>query len=81
MTQLEILDGAYLATAEMTDVVANHTIATTQLALSLTEAIERFNGHSACQVHLRVGLEAGPAMAPMAKKRKGFLSLIAKERS
>lgn len=49
---------AYLASMDLTDPVAAHTIRATHRALDLLEAAERFNAHGRHQVRLRIGLDA-----------------------
>jgi adenylate cyclase len=69
------LDDAYLATVGLTDAVADHSIRAANKALDLSEAVDRFNGHSRYQLKLSIGLEPGAADAKAPAKRKNRYDL------
>ncbi|MDR3673246.1 MAG: response regulator [Holophaga sp.] len=62
----DTLDDAYLASMDLSDLVADHTIRTAEMALDLSEALDRFNARSSYQIRLRISLDggAGPGKAP-----------------
>ncbi|MDP1829210.1 MAG: response regulator [Archangium sp.] len=65
-----IIGDAWLAAAHLPDTVAHHTVAAAQKALDLRAALERFNDHGRYRLEVRIGLEAGPSLAPV-RKGKG----------
>jgi adenylate cyclase len=60
---------AYLAAAGLPDAVANHSIRAANKALDLTEAMDRFNGHSRCKLKVRIGLDGDE---PVARRKQRF---------
>lgn len=54
-----ILGEAYLAAAEASDALAEHSVQAAAKALDLVEALDRFNAHGPCRLQLRITLERG----------------------
>ena len=63
---------AYLAAVGQTDAVADHSVRAANKALDLTEAMDRFNGHSRCKLKVRIGLDTEPADPTAAKRKQRF---------
>jgi class 3 adenylate cyclase len=69
-TRLERLDGAageerkktvgeaWLASTGLSDTVAGQTIRAANMAVDLTEALDRFNAHSRYKLKVRIGIDA-----------------------
>jgi hypothetical protein len=58
-----LLRQAYLDTSELSDALANHTIATVEKALDLLAAVDRFNSHNPFKLSLRLTVGEGPGPA------------------
>ena len=50
--------------------MAEHTIQASRKALSLLEAVDRFNERSRYQLRLRIGLDVGAEVSSVVSKRK-----------
>ncbi len=59
----QVIGDAYLASAGLTDGVADHTIRAANQALDLMEAVDRFNSHSRYKLKVSIGFDTGPAVA------------------
>lgn len=64
-----IIGDAWLAAVNLSDAVAHHTVTAAQKAVDLKKAIERFNQHSRYKLEVRIGLDAGAALAPAGKSK------------
>jgi adenylate cyclase len=64
------LDGAYLASVSLSDLVADHTIHAAEMVLDLSQALDRFNARSRFKLKVRISLEPTPAA------RKGKASFV-----
>jgi len=53
---------AYLAAVGLSDPSANQAIRASHMALSMIEAVDRFNGHSRYKLKVRIGLDTGPSI-------------------
>lgn len=51
---------AYLAAVGLPDSVADRSVRAANMALDVTEAMDRFNGHSRCKLKVRIGLDIAP---------------------
>jgi len=63
---------AYLAAVGLPDAVADRSIRAANRALDVTEAMDRFNGHSRCKLKVRIGIDAAPGDEPVAKRKQRF---------
>jgi adenylate cyclase len=50
---------AYLAAIGLTELVSNHSIRASNMALDMIEAVDRFNEHSRYQLKVSIGLDSG----------------------
>jgi adenylate cyclase len=70
----DIIGDAYLASADLSDLVADHTIHAAEKALDLSEALDRFNQRSHFKLKVRIGLDTNAATP--SSVRKGRSSYI-----
>jgi adenylate cyclase len=70
----ETLDDAYLGSVDLSDLVADRTIAAAEMALDLSAALARFNARSRFQIRVRVAIDPSPGPAG-GRKRKSFHTL------
>lgn len=61
-----VIDGAWLAAADLPDAVAGTTIRAAQKAVDLKAALDRFNAVSQYQLRVRVGIDSAPSLAAAA---------------
>jgi hypothetical protein len=66
----DTMDDAYLASVDLSDLVANHTLDAAAMALDLSEALGRFNGRSRYKLKVRISLDPGAAGPGRARKGK-----------
>ncbi|MBI5534114.1 MAG: response regulator [Deltaproteobacteria bacterium] len=66
---------AYLASAELPAALAEQSIRGAKMALELTEAVERFNGHSRYKLKVRIGVDTRVAGDADSSKRKHLFDL------
>ena len=50
---------AYLAAIGLTELVSNHSIRASNMALDMIEAVDRFNEHSRYKLKVSIGLDSG----------------------
>jgi adenylate cyclase len=55
----ETKDDAYLASMDLSDLVADHTLRTADMALDLSESLDRFNARSRYQIKVRISIDGG----------------------
>ena len=66
----EIIGDAYLAAVQLPKAVAEHTITAAQMALNLSDAVNRFNVHSRLKLKVSIGVDAGGT--PKTKRRRRY---------
>jgi adenylate cyclase len=71
----ETIGDAYLAAVGLPDALADDTIRGAKMALDLTEAVARFNGHSRYKLKVRIGIDTCAAGARDGGKRKQLFDL------
>ena len=67
--RVNAIGDAYLAAVGLPDPVADHTIRAAQMALSLMEAVDRFNEHSRYKLKICIGMVTGAAVAGVVGRR------------
>lgn len=75
LNRKETIGNAYLAAVGLPDPLTDHSIRASQMALDLTEALDRFNSHSRYKLKVRFGLDTSAVADPSAVGRKILFDL------
>jgi len=75
LEKIKTIGDAYMVAAGLPDPVDDHTARVAEMALDITEAIERFNRQFGTNLKMRVGIDTGAVVAGVIGKRKFLYDL------